>query len=305
MNFITIDFETANAERHSPCEIGLTFVQNRKIVETRSWLIKPKQYPMFDPFNILIHGIRPEDVAECDEFDMLWQKEIKTLVQGQFLIAHNAGFDISVLRNTLNAYHIPFPSIQYSCSYIFSKRVWEKMLSYDLKSLCRLNKIELNHHRAGSDSRACAELCIKAFEQLDVSSIEQFSEKFRITIGQIYEGGYKSSETKRISKPQDLSKIIGDPSMHRPESIFYGRSIVFTGTLSSMVRSRAQQIIADIGGVNSNTITKETDYLIVGEQDFKIVGDDGMSNKQEKAQKLLNQGTHIEVISESDFLRHI
>lgn len=63
MDFVTIDFETATSQRDSPCEIGLTFVQGGQIIETKSWLIKPS-YTEFDYFNILIHGIRPEHVAD-------------------------------------------------------------------------------------------------------------------------------------------------------------------------------------------------------------------------------------------------
>ena len=305
MNFIALDFETATAERESPCEIGLTFVQDSKVVETKSWLIKPKQYPFFDPFNIYIHGIRPEDVADKPDFNQLWTSELKSLFENQFIIAHNAGFDFSVLRNTLQAYNIPFPTLQYSCSYIFSKKLWTGLLSYDLKSLCYQNGIPLEHHRAGADSLACAELSLKAFELAGVNSIDDFPEKLRTSIGQLYVGGYRPSETKRLYQPKDLSKIIGDPTKHKSESIFYGNSVVFTGTLSSMVRAEAQQLIANIGGINSNTVTKDTDFLIVGQQDFRFVGEDGMSSKQEKAQKLLEKGATIEVISESDFLRNI
>ncbi len=111
MDFITIDFETATADRDSPCEIGLTFVKDNQIVDTKSWLIKP-MYDQFDYFNILIHGIRPEHVANEPEFNILWQ-EIKPLIENQFLIAHTAGFDISVLRKTLQAYQIPFPTLNF------------------------------------------------------------------------------------------------------------------------------------------------------------------------------------------------
>jgi DNA polymerase-3 subunit epsilon len=305
MNFVTIDFETATADRDSPCEIGLTFVQDNKVVDTKSWLIKPMQYPYFDPFNIYIHGIRPEDVADKPEFNELWTSEIKTLLENQFVIAHNAGFDFSVLRRTLEAYNIPFPTLQYSCSYIFSKKVWQGLLSYDLKSLCQYNNIPLKHHRAGADSLACAELSLKAFEVAEVNSLDDFPEKLRTSVGQLYDGGYRPSETKRIYQYKNPALIVGDPAKHKPESIFYGRSVVFTGTLSSMVRANAQQIIADIGGINSNTITKDTDILIVGQQDFRVVGEDGMSSKQEKAQKLLAKGAEIEVISEDTFLRNI
>lgn len=305
MDFVTIDFETATSERNSPCEIGLTFVQNSKVVDTKSWLIKPMQYPYFDPFNIYIHGIEPRDVADKPEFNELWNTEIKSLLENQFVIAHNAGFDFSVLRRTLETYGIPFPSLQYSCSYIFSKKVWEGLLRYDLKSLCKHNNISLQHHRAAADSLACAELSLKAFEIKGVNSVDDFPEKFKISIGQLYDGGYRPSITKQLYSLKELQPIVGDPAKHKPESIFYGKSVVFTGTLLSMVRSTAQQIIADIGGINHKAVTKDTDFLIVGQQDFRVVGEDGMSNKQEKAQKLLENGAVIEVISEDAFIRNI
>ena len=77
---------------------------------------------LFNSFNISIHGIKPSDVADKPEFDVLWN-EIKPLIENKFLIAHNAGFDFSVLRKTLEAYNLPFPELEYSCSYIFSKKV--------------------------------------------------------------------------------------------------------------------------------------------------------------------------------------
>ena len=254
MDFITIDFETATSDRDSPCEIGLTFVKDNKIVETKSWLIKPI-YDEFDYFNTLIHGIRYEDVADKPEFNELWN-EIKPLVENQFLIAHNAGFDLGVLRKTLETYGIPYPTLTYACSYIFSKKVWEGLPGYDLKTLCKVNKIEFNHHRAGYDSRATAELCLKAFETAGVNSVDDFPEKLKTTIGKLFEDGYKPSETKRIRKPTDLSKIVGDPAKHNLESIFYGRTVVFTGALSSMVRNEAQQKIVDIGGILGNSVTQ-------------------------------------------------
>lgn len=304
MDFITIDFETATSERYSPCEIGLTFVKDNKIVDSKSWLIKPYSYPYFDPFNIMIHGITPEDVENEPEFPEIWNT-IKPLIENQFLIAHNAGFDFSVLRWTLDHYELDFPDLQYACSYILSKKVWTGLPAYDLKTLCQINKIKLNHHRAEADSIACAELTIKALEQTDTNSIDDFPEKLKTTVGQLYKGGYKPSNTKREHKARDLTKIVGDPKKHNPESIFYGRSVVFTGTLSSMIRSEAQQIIADIGGINGNSVNKNTDFLVVGHQDYRIVGEDGMSSKQEKAVKLIEKGSTLEIISEDDFLKNI
>jgi DNA polymerase III subunit epsilon len=140
---------------------------------------------------------------------------------------------------------------------------------------------------------------------MGVLSPDDFPEKLKTTIGQLYQGGYRPSETKRIYKAKDLTKIVDDPTKHNPESIFYGRTVVFTGALSSMVRAEAQQTIADIGGIIGNSVTKETDFLIVGQQDYRVVGDDGMSSKQEKAIKLIEKGSTLEILSEDDFLKNV
>lgn len=303
MEFVTLDFETATAKRDSPCELGLTFVEDGKIVDTKSWLIKPIQNK-FDYFNILIHGIRPEHVADKPEFIELWP-EILPLVHNKLLIAHNASFDMSVLRKTLETYGLPFPTLNYSCSYIFSKKVWQGLPGYDLKTLCKINGIELNHHRAGTDSRATAELSLKAFQTAGVLSIEDFPDKLKTTVGQLYEGGYRPSETKRVYKTKDLSHIVGDTSKHNPESIFYGRTVVFTGSLSSMLRSEAQQAIADVGGIIGTGVTKSTDFLVVGQQDYRVVGESGMSSKQAKAMVLIDKGSELEILSEADFLKNL
>ncbi len=290
MDFITIDFETANAKRESPCEIGLTFVQGRRIVETKSWLIKP-MYNKFDYFNKAIHGISPELVADKPEFNELWI-EIKPLVENQLLIAHNAGFDISVLCKTLELYELSLPALNYFCSYFLSKKVWKGLPAYDLKTLCKVNNIDLNHHRAGADSKAAAELTLKAFDIAGIYSINDFPEKLGTTIKQLYKSKY-------------LAKNVGDPTSHNPESIFYDKTVVFTGTLSSMTRREAQQIVTNTGGINGNSVTKDTDFLVVGQQDYRIIGDDEMSNKQEKAVKLIEKGATLEIISEDDFLKNL
>lgn len=303
MNFITIDFETATSDRNSPCEIGLTFVKNFRIVESKSWFIKPI-YDEFDYFNILIHGIRPEHVKDAPEFNELWE-EIKPVIENKFLIAHNAGFDFSVLRKTLETYSIPFPNLKYSCSYIFSKNAWKGLPAYDLKTLCKHNKIELNHHRAEADSRATAELSIKAFKEFGVTTLEDFPGKLKTNIGELFVNGYKPSTTRRIYKTRELLNIEGDPKKQNVNSIFYGKKIVFTGALSSMVRSEAQQIIADIGGINQPRITKSTNFLVVGQQDYRVVGEEGMSSKQKQAVKYVENGLEIEILSENEFIRNI
>ncbi len=180
MQFVTLDFETANGQKNSACELGLTFVSNGEIVETRSWLIKPVGN-RFDYFNTIIHGIKPEDVADKPTFGELWP-EIRPLLEGQLVIAHNAGFDMGVLRSTLDAYELPLPSFQYVCSVVFSRRIWKGLKSYGLKTLCEHHQIKFRHHRAGSDSHATAQLCIKAFADAGISSRQDFPLKLGLAL---------------------------------------------------------------------------------------------------------------------------
>jgi DNA polymerase-3 subunit epsilon len=304
MKFVAIDFETATSDRDSACEVGLAFVENGQVVEAKSWLVKPPSYPHFDTFNISIHGIHPADVADKPTWAELWP-ELQPLLEGQLVIAHNAGFDFSVLRRTLEAYQLPFPTLQYACSYIFSKKAWTGLPAYDLRTLCNFHNIPLQHHRAASDAQACAELALKTFAHIGITCQDDFAGKLQTSIGHLHASGYEPCLTKRIYTTKDLSLIKGDPAKHKPDNMFYGRRVVFTGALSSMQRSTAQQLIADLGGINSSGVTKDTDFLIVGQQDYRIVGDDGMSNKQEKAVKMIEKGAALEILPEVDFLRNL
>ncbi len=161
MNFTAIDFETA--ANLIPCEIGVCVVQNGVIVETRSWLIKPSCFPYMDYRHQQIHGISVGELEHVPYFDDLWD-EIEPYLDHHLLVAHNANFDISVLKSALNNYNIPYPDINYLCSVRLSRRAWEKMDNYRLDTLCREFGIVFRHHRAGDDAEACAKLVLKAAE---------------------------------------------------------------------------------------------------------------------------------------------
>jgi DNA polymerase-3 subunit epsilon len=304
MNFVTIDFETASADRGTPCEIGLTFVEDNQIVSTRSWLIKPHCYPNFDYFNVLIHGITPQMVAAEPEFNEVWA-EILPLIEGKFLFAHNAGFDFSVLRKTLDAYDLAYPNVAYACSYIMAKNIWPGQSSYNLKSLCNDRKIVFDHHRAGADAKATAELILIAFAELQIKGPDDFKLKCHMGIGNLSASGYHPCQTIRTYVKTDFSAVAADKTHHDAECLFYERHVVFTGKLSSMERSAAQKIVISIGGQITDGVTRDTDYLVVGFQDYRYVGEDGMSSKQKKAIAMVNSGANLEILSEDDFLRSI
>ena len=67
LNFIAIDFETATPKRASICEVGICVVRNGEVVETRSWLVQPKEN-LYSYWNMQCHGIRPEDTEHSPSF---------------------------------------------------------------------------------------------------------------------------------------------------------------------------------------------------------------------------------------------
>lgn len=177
MDFCAIDFETATHEKNSACEMGICVVQDSKIVETKTWLIKPPSFPYFSRFNIAVHGITPEDVKDAPTFDEIWY-EAEEMMYGSLMIAHNASFDAGVLRGCFAHYGMFTPKLNYLCSIQLAKKSWNYLPKYGLKHLADHHQINLNHHRAGDDAEACAKIALLAFEKLIITENDEIHESF-------------------------------------------------------------------------------------------------------------------------------
>lgn len=182
MEFIAIDFETAT--QHDPCEIGLTIVQNGKIVETISEYIKPASFPYFNPFHQRVHGISAADVQHAPDFEQLWVK-LQPLLSEKMLVAHNAAFDMGVLRAILQRYDIALPHCDYMCSVSMARKVWKGQPSYSLGNICSTFGIEFTHHRAGADAEACAKLVLQAMHDMQVDTLEELRLKIKQPLKQL------------------------------------------------------------------------------------------------------------------------
>ena len=176
--FVAIDFETANNNSNSACSIGLAIIEDLKIVETKHWLIRPPEL-YFHPFNISIHGITEDDVRNKPSFNELWP-EIRGYIDNNLIIAHNASFDLGVLRHVLSTYNIDYPESHYSCTLRISKKVWKGLLSHSLESLTDYLSIEFQHHDAEEDARACAEIAIAGCIEKEASTLPELVEKINL-----------------------------------------------------------------------------------------------------------------------------
>lgn len=195
MNFTAFDFETANASRSSACSIGLAIVRDSKIVETRHILIQPPSLH-FDPFNIAIHGIRPSDVKNEPRFNTIWAT-IREYFENTLVIAHNASFDLSVLRATLDTYNIAYPQTAYTCTVQLSRKLWPAMPDHKLNSMAARLGFSFRHHNAEDDARICAEIALRACREAAVDNLDALATLFHMTHGQLLHNTYKPIKTIR------------------------------------------------------------------------------------------------------------
>ena len=306
LNYIALDLETATSERSSICQIGITFVENSRIKETKTWLIRPKNNS-FSLFNTMIHGITPAMTANSPSLPNIWP-ELKSILDGKILVVHNAAFDAYVLRDSLIENNLEFPDVRYYCTRRLGQLVFPELHNYTLSNLCNFCRIPLEkHHSADCDSLACANLFLAEMNKAGIMDVAEIEPNLKYVAGffakEAFEPHYSIrdySTKQRI----DINSIIRDTPVEEVNPYIAGKRICLTGTLCNK-REEVLKMIASAGGIPSNSVTKETDFLVVGVQDSRIVGDAGISSKHEKAIKLQAKGIPIKIVSEIEFFEMI
>ncbi|RJQ33505.1 MAG: hypothetical protein C4562_00085 [Actinobacteria bacterium] len=295
MNFVALDFETANEKIESVCQLGLVVVAKNKIVEKASWLIRPKENT-FNPFNTYIHKITAKKVENEPEFGELWPT-IKHYLEGETIIAHNASFDVAVLRNVLDLYNIAYPKADYLCSVKIAKKVWTEINRHGLKAMAEHLGIDFCHHDAKEDAYASAEIVRLAAKKLEVKSLTKLLEKIEIFPGKLHPTGFIPI---RQLNEYNLTKV--DPKKLDSKHPLFKQTVVFTGKLETMVRRVAMQKVADVGGICQSSVNEFTNILVVGNSDYKRFKDGYKSSKLKRADDLIENGYPVEMITEKDLL---
>ncbi|WP_449245425.1 3'-5' exonuclease [Desulfobacca acetoxidans] len=165
--FVAIDFETADYKPDSACAVRLVRVENHQIVERAYSLIRPPRKKFVFTY---YHGISWEDVANEDTFASIWPRFNYMLKDIDFLAAHNASFDRSVLTACCEASGLKFPSTAFRCTVELARKTW-KIYPTKLNNVCDYLGIPLNHHEAASDAEACALIVIEAHKFINKRSL--------------------------------------------------------------------------------------------------------------------------------------
>lgn len=156
--YIAFDVETPNRYNSRMSAIGISVVEDGRIVDSFYSLVDPEQ--LFDWFNTQLTGIDSEAVRGAPTFPTLWER-LEPLMASGVLVAHNASFDMGVLKKCLHDYGILWQTqVPGLCTVLMGRRLLPG-ISHRLNDMCEYYGIDLAHHRADSDSRACAEILIR------------------------------------------------------------------------------------------------------------------------------------------------
>ncbi|UOQ60142.1 DNA polymerase III subunit epsilon [Leucobacter rhizosphaerae] len=185
VDFTALDFETANSHPSSACSVGLVRVRDGTVVERTSWLIHPPEgHAQFLPFNIKIHGITPSMVVDA----LRWEEQLADLtafIGDDVAIAHNASFDMGVIRAACAETITPTPRLKYLCSVQVSRK------TYDIPS----HRLPLSaeaagfgafaHHDALADAEACAAIISDAARRHEVGDVLTLAKKTGLRVQQL------------------------------------------------------------------------------------------------------------------------
>ncbi|RME56047.1 MAG: DNA ligase (NAD(+)) LigA, partial [Deltaproteobacteria bacterium] len=86
----------------------------------------------------------------------------------------------------------------------------------------------------------------------------------------------------------------------KPQGPLAGKKVLFTGKLQSMERKEAQNLVTRLGGRCPSGVSRDLDFLVVGEE-----RGGKKSTKHRKAEALNAQGAGIRILTEAEFLEMI
>jgi DNA polymerase-3 subunit epsilon len=278
MEFVALDFETANADMSSICQLGLVLFKDGSLQEEWKTYIDPEDF--FDEINVSIHGIDETTVKGAPKFLDIANR-ICSYLDGRIAVCHTH-FDRVAIHQACVKHDLRMPTCTWLDSARVTRRTWDQLAyrGYGLGNVCAILGYQFVQHDALEDAKAAAHILLAAIEKTGID-LQEWLQRVEQPIG----------------FPDHSYKISKDGN---PEGVFYGEMLVFTGALQ-ISRRIAADMAANIGCKVVDGVNKETTILVVGDQDVKKLAGHEKSSKHRKAEKLIAEGCQIRILRESDF----
>lgn len=188
LDFIAIDFETANTFANSACSVGLVRFLDGKEVDSVYSLIHPAKMYFIPEWTQEIHHISYDDVRNKPYFPEVWDKTIVPFINKTPdipFVAHNAKFDMNVLLKCCEYFGMEKPKLQYIDSLLIARKIWNNLESHRLTFLADYFGIKYNAHNALDDSRTCGKIITLAAENQIAKSIPELLKSVNIKINKL------------------------------------------------------------------------------------------------------------------------
>ncbi len=157
MLYAVVDIETTGsyAAGNGITEIAIVVHDGQRVLHVYETLVNPHRHiPLFIQS---LTGINNEMVAAAPAFREV-AGQVYELLQDKVFVAHNVNFDYSFVKHHLEAAGFNW-NAKKLCTVRMSRKILPGLTSYSLGKLCHQVGIRLtNHHRAGGDALATAEL---------------------------------------------------------------------------------------------------------------------------------------------------
>jgi DNA polymerase-3 subunit epsilon len=176
LDYVAIDFETANTYANSACSIGLVRFFDGEEVASLYSLIHPAKMYFIPEWTEEIHHISYDDVRNKPQFPEIWNTLVVPFLAqapGLPLVAHNAPFDMNVIRGCMDYFGMPVPELHYFDSRRVAQRTWPDLECHQLTYLGENFLIKYNAHDALDDARTCGKIIHLAAKAQKVASVDK------------------------------------------------------------------------------------------------------------------------------------
>ena len=286
-----IDLETTGLSPRCDeiIELAAIKVRDGEIRDSFQQLVKPKDG--ISDFISSITNITNEMVADAPSIESALLGYLN-FIGSDIVVGHNVCFDVNFLfDNCASIFGSAFTN-----NYINTVRVAKRLVDlphYKLSDLCAYFGINReNAHRALADCQMTYALVGKLKEKCKEIGCSELEIKWMEE--------HKCEKRHVNIDARMIESQIPEEEIDNTHPL-YGKKVVFTGALVRFKRQAAMQLVANLGGINQNGVKKDTDYLVLGNNDYCRTIKDGKSSKQKKAEEYMLKGTGISIMDEQTF----
>jgi len=293
LNFVAVDFETANFDRASVCAVGLTRVADGVADPSMAFYVAPPTGPAFT--NSHIHGIEARHV----EGAISWSAALDRIaaITGGFPLVAYSSFDKGVFNAANSLTGEADRGLRFLDALVLVKRHYGFASNRLPAVAAEFGIPSFEHHDAGEDAAACAHITLRIAADRSADSVDALWGDGSTTVAR---GGAGGTARKQYTKKAELPQ----PSpVADPEHPLFGEVVCFSGDLESYGRAEAQEIVASFGASVSGNVTKKTTLVVMGGFDPATLRPGAsLSTKVQRAQELAAKGQQVEVVTEQTFL---